>query len=226
MKEHDIADLTVDQIFSIVVSKENIDFTKYIISSMATDPIYGPMVIDLLNNNQPETRAFMSYLSKTIGPQTYLEVGVRRGWSAGTVISRSIECEIWAFDEWHANYAGVPNPGPAFVESEMKKLGYSKPIHFMSGDSHKTLQEFFFKNPHQTFDLILIDGDHSPDGARQDLMDTMGSINLGGAMVFDDTVDCAGLQDVWDSLIDSYPNFKYFSFRHNKPGVSFAIRIS
>jgi hypothetical protein len=57
-------------------------------------------------------------------------------------------------------------------------------------------------------------------------MDTMAHISVGGAMVFDDIVDCAGLQEVWDNLIISFPNFRYVSYRGNKPGVAFAIRIS
>ncbi|NJO18681.1 MAG: class I SAM-dependent methyltransferase [Thioploca sp.] len=167
------------------------------------------MALKLIKAGKPETRSFMTFLARQVVPSTFLEVGVRRGWSTAAVAMASPDCQIYAFDEWHENYGGSANPGPQFVQSELSKLGYNKPIIFISGDSHKTLPKFFQEND-EKFDMVLIDGDHSVDGARQDLMDIMPHINVGGVMVFDDIVDCEGLQDVWDGLIKEFPNFRYF----------------
>jgi len=226
MKKHSLLSLTDEQLITMIKSSENISNTNKLHDMISTDPVYGQMVIDLLNRQEPETRAFVTFLANQIVPSTFLEVGVRRGWSTAAVVIASPECEIYAFDEWHMNYGGAPNPGPDFVTEELRKFGYSKPINFISGDSHVTLREFFSKNPDKMVDMILIDGDHSVDGAAQDLMDTMGHVSIGGVMVFDDIVDCMGLQEVWDSLSKSFPNFRYVSYRENKPGVAFAIRIS
>lgn len=226
MKQHNLSSLSDEQLFAMVKSEENMNATKQLSSMLSTDPIFGPMVLDLLNKSQPETRAFVTFLARQIVPATFLEVGVRRGWSTAAVAIASPDCQIYAFDEWHVNYAGVPNPGPQFVQDELSKFGYNKTINFISGNSHVTLRDFFGKNPDKMMDMILIDGDHSVEGATQDLMDTMPHVTVGGAVVFDDIIDCAGLQDVWNNLFNHFPNFKYFSYRGNKPGVACAIRTS
>ncbi len=226
MKANNLSVLTENQLFDAIKSDENINNTLLLEDMIKADPVYGSMVLGLIKAKKPETRAFVTYLARQIIPSSFLEVGVRRGWSTAAVALASPECKIYAFDEWHENYGGSPNPGPQFVQSELAKFGYTKPIHFISGDSHKTLRQFFTDNPSRTVDMVLIDGDHSVDGANQDLRDTMPFINVGGVMVFDDIIDCAGLQDVWDNLANTFPNFRYFSFRENKPGVAFAVRMS
>ena len=225
MRVHNLSSIPESQIFEAIKSPENIKNTLLLEDMIKTDSHYGPMALDLIKDGKPETRAFVTFLARQIVPSTFLEIGVRRGWSTAAVAIASPDCQIYAFDEWHENYGGSPNPGPQFVQNELEKFGYTKPIVFINGNSHKTLPSFFRGN-NETFDMILVDGDHSVDGARQDLMDTMPHINVGGAMVFDDTVDCEGLQEVWDGLVKAFPNFRYFSYRDNKPGVAFAIRVS
>lgn len=225
MKRHTLSTISEQELFEAIKSSENIQNTLLLEDMINTDTVYGPMALKLIKAGKPETRAFMTFLARQVVPSTFLEVGVRRGWSTAAVAMASPDCQIYAFDEWHENYGGSANPGPQFVQSELSKLGYNKPIVFINGDSHKTLSKFFSEND-EKFDMVLIDGDHSVEGAHQDLMDTMPHINIGGVMVFDDIVDCEGLQGVWDSLIKSFPNFRYFSFRENKPGVACAVRIS
>lgn len=225
MKTHTLSTISEQELFDAIKSSENVQNTLLLENMISTDTVYGGMALNLIKAGKPETRSFVTFLARQIVPSTFLEVGVRRGWSTAAVALASPDCQIYAFDEWHENYGGAPNPGPMFVQSELGKLGYDKPIIFISGDSHKTLPKFFKEND-EKFDMILIDGDHTVEGATQDLMDTMPHINVGGVMVFDDIVDCAGLQEVWDGLIKSFPNFRYFSFRDNKPGVACAVRIS
>lgn len=224
MKVHNLSVLPDASILEAVKSADNIKNTLLLEEMIKTDHMYGPRTLDLIKSTNPETRTFMTFLARQVVPGSFLEVGVRRGWSTAAVVLASPECEVYAFDEWHENYGGAANPGPDFVTSELAKFGYKKPITFVSGDSHKTLPEFFAQNPTKMFDMILVDGDHSVEGATQDLLDTMPHINVGGVMVFDDIVDCEGLQGVWDGLKNTYPNFRYFSYRGNKPGVAFAVR--
>jgi predicted O-methyltransferase YrrM len=226
MRVHNLSVLPEEQILNAIKSAENIKNTLLLEDMIKTDTVYGPHTLDLIKNGKPETRTFMTFLARQIMPESFLEVGVRRGWSTASVIIASPECEVYAFDEWHENYGGSANPGPSFVQSELAKFGYKKPINFISGDSHVTLSTFFNQFPDKMFDMILVDGDHTVDGAYQDLMDTMPHINVGGVMVFDDIIDCEGLQGVWDALVKTFPNFRYISYRENKPGVAFAVRIS
>ncbi len=224
MRNHNLATLPEKSIIEAVKSSENLNNTLLLEGLMKTDAIYGPMALDLIRQGKPETRSFVTFLARQVVPSNFLEIGVRRGWSTAAVALASPDCQMYAFDEWHENYGGTPNPGPQFVQSELQKLGYTKPIVFISGDSHKTLPSFFRGNK-ETFDMILVDGDHTVEGARQDLMDTMPHINVGGVMIFDDIVDGEGLQEVWDDMRKDFPNFRYLSYRDSKPGVAFAIRL-
>lgn len=224
MKEHNLLSMSEREICDMIKSPENIAETKQLSTIFASDLTFGPEVMGLLNENKPETRAVVTFFARAIVPSSFLEVGVRRGWSTCAVGRASPDCDIYAFDGWHVDYAGVPNPGPDFVQGELAKFGYTKPVNFINGDSHATLPEFFSKNPDKMLDMILIDGDHSELGALQDLRDTMSHVSVGGVMLFDDIVDIPPLYNVWKVLGKEYPNFRFGVFVDNRPGVGFAIR--
>jgi predicted O-methyltransferase YrrM len=124
--------------------------------------------------------------AQLIHPQAYLEIGVRRGRSMAMVTATCQDCAMVGFDLWTADYAGMTNPGPDFVEGEMKKLGYRGTLNLIRGDSHQTVPEYFKTNPQAYFDLITVDGDHSERGAAQDLRNVLPRLKLGGVLVFDD----------------------------------------
>lgn len=165
-------------------------------------------------------------LSDVLKPRSYLEIGVRRGRSLCAVASRAPSCHLFGFDMWQAGYAGIENPGPDFVRGELERVGHQGPLTFVNGDSHKTLPEFFARNPEQRFDLITVDGDHSAEGARQDLLDVLPYLAVGGAVVFDDIDHPTHpeLLDVWNRTVADNPCFSSWSFRGLGYGVSFALR--
>lgn len=172
-----------------------------------------------------------------------------------TVAARSPETEIFGFDVWSKDYAGVANPGAAFVRAEVRKVGYEKKIHLIDGDSHQTLPAFFRapkasvrnrlklalteRNRPAEFDLIVIDGDHSLLGAYADLRDTMPHCAVGGAVVFDDILPTAlkraedeadprgwkNLLGVWRAARKEFPDFRFFEFLADIPGVGLAVRM-
>jgi glycosyltransferase involved in cell wall biosynthesis/ADP-heptose:LPS heptosyltransferase/predicted O-methyltransferase YrrM len=157
--------------------------------------------------------AVLNAISKHFKIEDYLEIGVRRGRSLAQVLSHSPDANVYAFDLWIQNYAGVENPGPGFVQSEMAKFGYRKKINFYNGDSGKLLPEFFrdFNTPNY-FDLIYVDGDHSYDGAMKDLRNVVRHLKLGGILVFDDVKHPQHkyLAEVWNVFKAENPNFTYY----------------
>lgn len=225
MINHNILSMSYEEIIEQISSNENISSVINIINKMTKDEVYGDYLISLLKNNKPETRSFVFWLASQIKPKTYLEVGTRRGWSLAMVASAAPNCKIYSFDEWHEGYGGVDNPGPTFILNELNTLGCNNEIDFVSGNSHVTLREFFQTNPDKKLDMILIDGDHSVEGAYQDLKDTIEYLNVGGAIIFDDIVDCEGLLGVWDAIKREHSNFRYITYQDSKPGVGFAIKI-
>ncbi|MDX2221366.1 MAG: class I SAM-dependent methyltransferase [Rhodospirillaceae bacterium] len=165
-------------------------------------------------------------LSEALQPRTYLEIGVRRGRSACAVASKSPYAAKFLFDMWMTNYAGMPNPGPALVQDELKRVGHRGAATFIDGDSHQTVPAFFARNADAMIDLITVDGDHSEAGAAQDLRDVLPRLAIGGAVVFDDISHPAHpeLNRVWRALVADDERFSAYSYREAGYGVGFAVR--
>lgn len=165
-------------------------------------------------------------LTEHLGPQRYLEVGIRRGRSVCAVASLAPSCELALFDMWIGNYAGMDNPGPELVRHELAKVGHRGNCEFIDGNSHDTLPRYFAEHSDAVFDLITVDGDHSSLGAAQDLCDVLPYLAVGGAIVFDDIGHprTPELREVWCRIVADDPRFSSWAFDEVGYGVAFAIR--
>ncbi|WP_441280331.1 class I SAM-dependent methyltransferase [Tardiphaga sp. 862_B3_N1_1] len=165
-------------------------------------------------------------LAEQLQPKSYLEIGVRRGRSVCTVASKAPACDFYMFDMWVSNYAGMENPGPDLVTQELDKFGHSGKRVFTDGNSHATLKPFFKANANLAFDIITVDGDHTYDGAVEDLCEVLPRLKVGGAIVFDDVCHPKHryLQDVWNQLIENDPRFTAWTCADIGYGVGFALR--
>ncbi|MNK75854.1 O-methyltransferase [compost metagenome] len=165
--------------------------------------------------------------SKLIQPKRYLEIGVRRGRSTCIVARACPTVDIIAFDMWIPNYAGMENPGPSFVAIELQKHGHMGEIDFIDGNSHETVPAYFNLHPDFTFDLITVDGDHSEEGAFDDLCNVIPYLAPGGVLVFDDISHPLHpyLLDVWRKAMQRFPHLAAFEFTETGYGVAFAIAM-
>ncbi len=165
-------------------------------------------------------------LSEILRPTRYLEIGVRRGRSACAVASAAPKSNLVLCDMWIQNYAAMENPGPDFVRSELQRVRHTGMCEFVEGNSHETLPKYFEAHSAAAFDLITVDGDHSDDGAAQDLCDVLPHLAVGGAVVFDDIghPQHPGLRDVWKRLVADDPRFSTFLWDEVGYGVGFAVR--
>lgn len=165
-------------------------------------------------------------LAKVLNPRRYLEIGVRSGRTACAVASITPDCNLTLFDMWIQDYAGMPNPGPDFVRSELARVGHRGSCQFIDGDSHETLPVYFQRNPRISFDLITVDGDHTDEGAAQDLHDVLPKLAIGGAVVFDDICHPShpGLREVWNRSVCRDKRFSSCTYDDAGYGVGFAIR--
>lgn len=164
-----------------------------------------------------------------IKPMSYLEIGVRRGRSMAMVAAKSPECKIVGIDMWeNTNYAGMPNPGPEFVQAELGRLGYRGQLELLVENSHRALPDYFSKHPDMFFDLITVDGDHSERGAEQDLRDVVPHLKVGGILVFDDISHpmFPYLDQVWRKVIESDSRFSSWRYSELGYGIALAIRKS
>ena len=71
------------------------------------------------------------------------------------------------------------------------------------------LPSLFRQRPELTFDLITVDGDHTPRGARRDILDVLPRLRIGGVLVFDDVRHPyhPKLGDVWRRAVDADPRY-------------------
>lgn len=163
--------------------------------------------------------------STLIRPSDYLEIGVRRGRSVCVVGATSPECAILGFDLWLTDYAGLPNPGPGFVRSELEGVGHQGSVELVSGDSRETVPAYFAEHPDAFFDIITVDGDHTALAAATDLANALPRLKVGGVLLFDDIVQRPALRGVWERLVKRDSRYVTWEYTDAGDGVAAAIRI-
>jgi predicted O-methyltransferase YrrM len=164
--------------------------------------------------------------TELLRPSSYLEVGVRRGRSMAIVAARTPKCSIIGVDMWQPNYAGMENPGPEHVRAELAKVGFAGDLELLTGDSHRVLPRLFSQRPDLTFDLITVDGDHSPRGAARDLRDVLPRLRIGGVLVFDDIShpQHPKLLEIWRRVVVAERRYSTWHFDDVGYGVAVAVR--
>ncbi|OGO50563.1 MAG: hypothetical protein A2148_02590 [Chloroflexi bacterium RBG_16_68_14] len=160
-----------------------------------------------------------------IRPTSYLEIGVHRGRSAAVVGAVCPQCAIYGFDLWIPEYGGASNPGPAFVQGELRAVGHRGSVALVSGDSRKTLPAFLRQHPDLYFDLITIDGDKSVLGVATDFANALPRLKVGGVLVFDDLPAVPVLGRVWQRVIRRDRRYVSWEFGHGQLGVAVAVRL-
>lgn len=166
--------------------------------------------------------------AKLVKPTSYLEIGVRRGRSMAMVAASNPDCSILGADIWVENYANMSNPGPDFVNNEMKKIGYHSQVEFLNGDSHATIPVYLHEHPEVFFDMITVDGDHSEKGAILDIMTVIPRLKIGGVIIFDGIVHPSHpyLANVWKKCIKTDKRFSTWEFTELGYGVAAGIKAS
>jgi len=190
-----------------------IEFYKKGLSSFDREWVYADIVSSL------------NALTKNISIENYLEIGVRQGRSMLVVSKNAPNADLYGFDLWVENYIGIDNPGPDYVEKNLRDFGHEGNIQFISGDSKKTVPSFFNANPDLYFDLITVDGDHRIKGAKIDIRNVVKRLKVGGMLVFDDlsSPHHPYLNNLWKKEIVS--SSRYFSYEYEDVGLGIGIAV-
>lgn len=212
---------TVQRVCEVLQQLDSDDYLEFMLGWYASGvKTFGSnwRYIDLLTILQATAQALQ--------PRNYLEIGVRRGRSLAVVAAAAPACDLYGFDLWMQDYAGMPNPGPEFVRSELQKFQHRGRLELISGDSHQTVPQFFQQHPGMEFDLITVDGDHSEAGARLDLETVIPRLSVGGVLVMDDIAHPQHryLEQVWDELLGDKARYSCGKFGELGYGVAWAVR--
>lgn len=146
-------------------------------------------------------------------PRRILEIGTRTGISLCQLLSAHVAKDsidsIDCIDPWPDDYAH-----PGIVTMNLKKLGLvlGDRLHFHRDFSNRVLPAMIAEG--RQFDYILVDGDHNPEVAIEDLRMAVQLMAPGGVMVFDD-ISAAGCNleetfDKWWSQFAPLENVKSF----------------
>jgi predicted O-methyltransferase YrrM len=131
----------------------------------------------------------LAFLADRLQPESYLEIGVRTGGSMVQVLGASKPQRVVAMDLWDGSYSSLPNT-LAYTQTQLERFqaGTCKSfnIRYVQGNSHIEMKKLIRQG--LTFDLITVDGDHTMEGAREDLEDAISMLSHRGAIVFDDII--------------------------------------
>jgi len=158
-------------------------------------------------------------------PQNVMEIGSRTGLSVCQLLSSYLDTSgvrVVLFDLWND---GISSPD--LIKTHLNHLGiHTKLIEFYQGDSHQTVPKFLETNTDK-FDWILVDGDHSPEGAMDDLENIVGVVSPGGVIVFDDLCEFDGVKLMPTWLQFKEKHLEEFTWHQdlNGKGVGWAVKI-
>jgi predicted O-methyltransferase YrrM len=116
-------------------------------------------------------------------PKRYLEIGTRDGGSLDAVLQHCNPQLIACCDTWGRVHGGTGRGNHNHIQEMLEDIGYDGEVIWLDGSSFDLIPQV-----KQTFDLILVDGDHSEYGATTDIRNSWRLLEPGGLMVVDDTV--------------------------------------
>ena len=158
-------------------------------------------------------------------PKRILEIGTRTGISLCQLLSAYIDHSVIE----KVICCDLFNDGfitPSLVKYNLKLVGIPQTlidkVQIITGNSRVEVPSL---PKDEKFDYILVDGDHSREGAIADLTNVYPLINKGGVIVFDDIgEDGCGLIDVWNQFKEQHTaEFDWYEDLNGK-GLGWAIR--
>ena len=134
-----------------------------------------------MSENQCELHTLLDRFSELIQPVSYLEVGVREGDSLKRLLKHSCPARLYLCDDWGRAAGGTGRGSHDHIQAMLDDQALNLNPVYLDGDSHVLLKQVSV-----TFQMITVDGDHSEEGATQDLHDCWPLLEPNGFLFFDD----------------------------------------
>jgi hypothetical protein len=136
-------------------------------------------------------------------PIKYAEIGSHVGSSALTVKYFNGNASIFCYDAPNSGWGGVDS------ESAFRRnlSSFSKTSYSVGNSQSKLCQSNIEYNG--PYDIFLVDGDHSSEGARIDLHLAYKCVKKGGYIIFDDTSHHSYLKSVFEKFCKEHKASDY-----------------
>lgn len=147
-------------------------------------------------------------ISEFLKPSSYLEIGTRDGDSLKAVLfGWSTPMKLVLCDTWGGKYGGSRRGNHNHIQKFLSNIRFEGIVKFLDGDS-----KYMIPTLNEEFDLILVDGDHSYEGAYTDLQNTWKLLKDGGFLVFDDVIhkDHKYLYECIMEFVEAYKAVVFF----------------
>lgn len=142
-------------------------------------------------------------LCLSLRPKVYLEIGVNDGASLRAVLDSANTLErLILCDNWCGYYGGSGRGSHAHLLPTLQS--FNGRVDWLDGDSRVLIPAISERN---FADLILVDGDHSAEGCRADMENSLPLLSPEGVMVVDDLDHPPHpyLHAVFDRFCSSHP---------------------
>lgn len=215
-------------ISSVEIKKELLNTWKHITKDLPLKQRFDRITQSIdRKDNFWNIHVALTYLNKRFSPDRVLEVGTRTGGSICPVISSGKPRIVFCVDLWSESYAGLPNSRNFTlnqIQSNLDNERSNTSIHLIQGNSHDILPKFILKS--FKFDLINIDGDHTEEGAWQDLVDAESLLAERAILTFDDInhKDHQGLLDICYKFLYNYEDFKLIINTRDDNGTAIFLK--
>lgn len=149
-------------------------------------------------------REYLFQVAKAMQPgQRFMEIGVYGGTTLSVfAMMAPDDCEIIGMDSWENETPNVSRKTGDYIDlrgfcvENLEANGVVDRVKLFDGSSH-----LLGKSWDKALDVLIIDGDHTEAGAREDLDDFAKHVNLGGLLIVDDYWSSTDVKTAFDGWI-------------------------
>jgi hypothetical protein len=130
---------------------------------------------------------YMRHHLRTHEVRDYLEIGTRDGDSLRVVLEENAGTlsSMWVADLWGSDYGGTGRGNHLHIDQLLDDFNFDGRRVFLDGNSRDTIPALMPERA-DFFDMVLVDGDHSAEGAKADLANVWPLVKPGGVILFHD----------------------------------------
>ena len=137
----------------------------------------------------PAEPIILSHFARMDHVKEIMEIGFNAGHSSETFLISNPNANVTSFDIGRVNATKF---GKDYIDETFPGRHT-----LILGDSRETVKEFKRNNPNKRFDLIFIDGGHTYDVAKLDVVHSSGLAHKNTIVVVDDVVYVPGWEAGW-----------------------------